>query len=69
MTNVLASQIREHASAIMQQWEARVRTEVLSSTGLSEVVLRDDLEKMLEVMTKVLADETDPGRPSVTPPS
>lgn len=46
--------------AIMARWEQRVRAEVAPATHSDTSILRDDLAPMLEVMAKVLADETDP---------
>ena len=44
----------------MQRWDDRVRAEVSPAAGSTEIVLRDSLPQMLQVMAKVLADKTDP---------
>ena len=44
----------------MQQWERRVRAEVPAARDQDQTILHNSLAQMLEVMAKVLADQTDP---------
>ena len=38
--------------SIMERWDERVRAEVPPAAAADEVILRDDLAQMLEVMSK-----------------
>ena len=58
--NLAAKRLLDLVPAIMQRWDDRVRAEVSSAAGAAEIVLRDSLPQMLEVMAKVLGDQTDP---------
>jgi hypothetical protein len=58
--NLAAKRLLDLVPAIMQQWDDRVRAEVSPAAGTAEIVLRDSLAQMLEVMAKVLGDQTDP---------
>jgi signal transduction histidine kinase len=51
---------RELVPAIIQEWDDRVRAEVPAAAPQEQVILRDDLELMLEVVAKLLSEETDP---------
>lgn len=58
--NLAANRLVDRIPAIMQRWDDRVRAEVSPAARSSEVVLRDSLVEMLEVMAKVPGDKTDP---------
>ena len=58
--NLAAKRLVDLIPAIMQRWDDRVRGEVSPAAGAAEMVLRDSLPQMLEVMAKVLGDQTDP---------
>jgi hypothetical protein len=58
--NFAAKRLRDLIPAIMQRWDDRVRAEVSPAAGAPQIVLRDSLAQMLEVMAKVLAEQTDP---------
>ncbi len=58
--NLAAKRLHDLIPAIMQRWDDRVRGEVFPAAGTAEIVLRDSLAQMLEVMAKVLGDQTDP---------
>ena len=58
--NLAARRLLDLIPAIMQRWDDRVRDEVSSAAEASEIVLRDSLAQMLEVMAKVLSNRTDP---------
>lgn len=55
-----ADRLSTQIPAIMTRWDLRVRAEVDAAAHSEKVILRDSLAPMLEVMVKVLADETDP---------
>ena len=58
--NVAAKRLFDSIPAIMQRWDDRVRGEVSPAAGAPRIVLRDSLAQMLEVMAKVLGDQTEP---------
>jgi hypothetical protein len=58
--NLAAQRLVNLVPTIMQRWDDRVRGEVSPAAGASEIVLRDSLPQMLQVMAKVLSDRTDP---------
>jgi hypothetical protein len=58
--NLAAKRLVDLIPAIMQRWDDRVRGEVSPAAEAAEMVLRDSLPQMLEVMAKVLGDKTDP---------
>jgi len=58
--NLAAKRLLDLIPAIMQRWDDRVRAEVSPAAWSTELVLRDSLAEMLEVMAKVLGDKTDP---------
>jgi hypothetical protein len=58
--NLAAKRLFDLIPAIMQRWDDRVRGEVSPAARAPEIVLRDSLAQMLEVMAKVLGDQTDP---------
>ena len=59
-THSAAARLRALIPDIMSRWDERVRAEVAAATHSDRVILHDSLAPMLEVMAKVLADETDP---------
>ena len=58
--NLAAKRLVDLIPAIMQRWDDRVRAEVYPAAGSTEIVLRDSLPEMLQVMANVLGDRTDP---------
>ena len=58
--NPAAKRLHTLGPTIIEQWDDRVRAEVRPASASPEIVLRDSLAEMLEVMAKVLADQTDP---------
>src|SRR5688572_6499421 len=58
--NLAAKRLLDLIPAIMQRWDDRVRAEVSPAAWSTELVLRDSLAEMLEVMAKVLGEKTDP---------
>ena len=58
--NLSSKRLVDSIPAIMQRWDDRVRVEVSAAAGSTQVVLRDSLVEMLEVMAKVLGEKTDP---------
>jgi signal transduction histidine kinase len=58
--NLAAERLHTLGRTIIEQWDVRVRAEVPPASASSEVVLRDSLAEMLEVMARVLDDQTDP---------
>ena len=58
--NLAAKRLVDLIPAIMQRWDDRVRAEVSPAAGAPQIVLRDSLPQMLEVMAKVLGEKTDP---------
>ncbi|MBA2355017.1 MAG: response regulator [Acidobacteria bacterium] len=55
-----ADRLVELIPAIMERWDERVRAEVSAAADSDEIILRDSLAPMLQVMAKVLAEQTDP---------
>ena len=58
--NLAAQRLVDLIPAIMQRWDDRVRVEVSPAAQSAEIVLRDSLPEMLEVMATLLADRPDP---------
>ncbi len=58
--NLTAKRLLDLIPAIMQRWDDRVRGEVSPAAAAAEIVLRDSIPEMLQVMAKVLGDRTDP---------
>ena len=59
-TDAAADRLRDLLPTILRQWEDRVRDEAPAAQTREDTILHDNLEHMLEVMAKVLADQTDP---------
>ena len=58
--NLAADRLLTLIPAIMARWDERVRAEVSAAAHSEESILHDSLAPMLEVMAKVLAEQTDP---------
>jgi hypothetical protein len=58
--NLASLRLVELIPSIMERWEERVRAEVPPAAASEGVILRDSLAAMLEVMSKVLSDRTNP---------
>jgi hypothetical protein len=53
--NLSSKRLVDLIPAIMQRWDDRVRAEVCPAGESTEIVLRDSLPEMLQVMAKVLS--------------
>lgn len=58
--NLASKRLVELIPSIMERWDERVRAEVPPAAAADEIILRDKLAEMLEVMSKVLSDKTNP---------
>ena len=59
MAHDVAMRLRDQIPDIMRRWDARVRAEVPAAQWQQTSVLHDHLPEMLEIMVKILGDETD----------
>lgn len=60
MPESVSEQLRSQVPDIMKRWEDRVRAEVPASADQAQIILRNSIPDMLEVLCKVLSAETDP---------